>query len=241
MEQQATAPEVYPRLVRRFQGVFIDGFVVPLCAMGTLVALTYAGVESTWVKVLCPLLVVFTLDPIAVSATGGSVGHHLVGLRVRKARADERIGIVAAVVRFVVKAVFGVPAFFVAFLNRRRQGLHDLAAGSLIVHKSTEGLPAYELLPARTSEDEHVAYVSVARRILVIVLYWVLLYVAASLVIAAITWGPCIDSGRQCTPTQAYAAMSVSLLLLASAVAVAVLGWLGRLYGCRKRPSVAAG
>ena len=171
MEQPASAPHVYPRLLKRLQGAFIDGFVVPLSAIATLVALTYAGIENAWIKVLCPLLVVIVLEPVAVSATGGAVGHHMVGLRVRKERADERINLLAAVVRFVVKALFGLPAFFVAFLNRKRQGLHDLAAGSVIIYKSTEGLPAYELMPARTNEDEHGAYVSIGRRVLVILLY----------------------------------------------------------------------
>jgi uncharacterized RDD family membrane protein YckC len=237
MEQSTPAPHVYPRLLKRLQAVFIDGFVVPLSAIATLVALTYAGVESTWIKVLCPLLVVLVLEPIAVSATGGSVGHHLIGLRVRKERADERINLLSAVVRFVVKTLFGLPAFFVAFLNQKRQGLHDLAARSLIIYKSTEGLPAHELMPARTSEDEHGAYVSVWRRILVILLYWVLLYIAANLVISAITWGPCIESEDRCTPAQAYGAISVLFLLVCSVIATAVLGWTGRLYGCQKQSS----
>jgi len=172
------ATETYPRLLRRLRGALIDGIFIPLAALGTLVALAYAGVESTWVKVLCPLIVILLLDPVAVSATGGSIGHHLVGLRVRKERTDERIGLLAAVVRLLVKTFFGLPAFFVAFVTRKRQALHDLVARSLIVHKSTVGLPLHELLPERTRRDEHAALVSVWRRILVILLYWVLFYLA---------------------------------------------------------------
>lgn len=239
MEQSTPDPNVYPRLVKRLQGVFIDGFVVPLCAMATLVALTYAGVESTWIKVLGPLLVVLVLEPVAVSATGGSIGHHIVGLRVRKERADERISLLAAIVRFVVKALFGLPAFFVAFVNRRRQGLHDLAARSLIIYKSTENLPAYELMPARTREDEDRAYASVWRRILVIVLYWVLLYIAANVLGYVILWGPCFESEIACSPMQMRGMMAVLVLLACSLIVVAVLGWRGRLYGARKRASTA--
>jgi len=227
------ATETYPRLLRRLQGVFIDGIVIPLAALGTLVALSYAGVESTWVKVLCPLLVIFLLDPVAVSATGGSIGHHLVNLRVRKERTDERINLLAAVVRLVVKTLFGLPAFFVAFVTRKRQALHDLVAKSLIVHKSSVGLPLHELLPERTRKDEHATYVSIWRRILVVLLYWVLFYLAWNLVVLVILAGPCVEYGK-CSETQAFVAMGAMLVLLVVLIVLAALGWRGRLYGCRK-------
>lgn len=233
--QTTPATEGYPRLVRRLRGVFIDSLIVPLAALGTLVALTYAGVESTWIKVVCPLLVVLLLEPVAVSVTGGSIGHHLTGLRVRKEHVDERINVLAATIRFVVKAVFGLPAFFVAFVTRRRQGLHDLAARSLIVHKSAASLPAYEVVPARTDDDEHATYASAWRRMLVILLYWVLLYIAISGILAAVMFGPCMDSPNHCTPAQQAAATLGLVTLLCAFIVTAVLGWRGRLYGCRKR------
>lgn len=216
----------------------IDGLVVPLAAIGALLALTYAGVESTWVKVVCPLAVVFLLEPAAVSLTGGSIGHHLVGLRVRKDHVDERINIVAATVRFVTKFLFGIPAFLVVFVTRKRQGLHDLAARSLIVHKSATALPAYEMMRARTSEDEHATFVSVWRRILVILLYCVLLYSAASLILAVLLSGPCI-SANLCTQTQSIIAMTLLAALLCGFLVVVALGWRGHLYGCRKERTTA--
>jgi uncharacterized RDD family membrane protein YckC len=226
--------ETYPRLLRRLQGVFIDGIIVPLAAMGTLLALTYAGVESTWVKVICPLAVIFALEPLAVSATGGTIGHHLIGLRVRKERSDERIGIFAAVIRLVVKTLFGLPAFFVAFLTRRRQGLHDLVARSLVVHKSTIGLPAYELLSERTLTEEHATYASVWRRLLVILLYWVLVYLMCNVALAVVLAGPCVKFGR-CTKPQGLIALFAMISLLIIFIVLAVKGWRGKLWGCRKQ------
>ena len=233
----ATTPatEGYPRMLRRLRGVFIDGIIWPLAAIGTLVALTYAGVETPWIKIALPLLVIFLLDPVAVSLTGGSIGHHLTGLRVRKDCADERINVVAASVRFVVKSLFGLPAFFVAFVTQKRQGLHDLAARSLIVHKNAERVPAYERMPERTVDDERATYASIWRRLLVIALYWALLYISAGVVIAAIMFGPCSKSPELCTPSQSIAALVALAVLLIGFVVIAVLGWRGRLYGCRKR------
>jgi uncharacterized RDD family membrane protein YckC len=219
------------------RGLFIDGLVVPIAAIATLVALTYAGVESTWIKVACPVLVVLLLEPVAVSMTGGSIGHHLTGIRIRKEHVDERINVLAATVRFIVKALFGVPAFFVAFVTRKRQGLHDLAAKSLVVHKSAAGLPAHEFIGERTVEDEHATYASVWRRVLVIVLYWALLYLATGIVMAAVMFGPCNESPDLCSSAQAISAIVTLGALLIGFVVIAVLGWRGRLFGCRKRRS----
>jgi len=228
-------PEGYPRLLRRLQGVFIDGLAMPIAAFATLVALTYAGVESTWIKVAGPVLVVLLLEPVAVSVTGGSIGHHLTGLRVRKEHADERINVLAAIVRFVVKTIFGLPAFFVAFVTQKRQGLHDLAARSLIVHKSSANLPAYEVVPARTPEDEHATYASVWRRVLVILLYWVLLYFGIGSILIASMYGLCTHSLDLCSRAQQPVSVLGWVILLGAFAATAVLGWRGRLYGCRKR------
>lgn len=235
-----SATEGYPRMLRRLRGVLIDGIVWPLAAIGTLVALTYAGVENPWIKVGLPVLVVLLLDPVAVSVTGGSIGHHLTGLRVRKDRVDERISVLAASVRFVVKALFGLPAFFVAFVTQKRQGLHDLAARSLIVYKNDAQVPAYERMLERTAADEHATYVSVWRRLLVIVLYCFILYVVLSFFMAALLFGPCSNSGTQCTPAQAIGAMVILAALLIGFGVIVFLGLRGKLYGCRKRvaPSV---
>jgi uncharacterized RDD family membrane protein YckC len=222
--------------LKRLRGVFIDGIIIPIAAIGTLVALTYAGVESTWIKVLCPLVVILLLEPVAVSATGGSIGHHLVGLKVRKEDADERISLFAAIVRFVVKTFFGLPAFFVAFISRKRQALHDIAARSLIVHKSLVGLPQYELQPARTLADEHATYVSVRRRIGVILVYWILFYILVNIVALVVLAGPCATYG-QCSKSQGLFALGAMATLLIMFIVLAVLGWRGVLYGCRKRYS----
>jgi uncharacterized RDD family membrane protein YckC len=232
------ATQGYPKLLRRLRGLFIDGLVVPIAAIATLVALTYAGVESTWIKVAGPVLVVLLLEPVAVSMTGGSIGHHLTGIRIRKEHVDERINVFAATVRFIVKTLFGLPAFFVAFVTRKRQGLHELAAKSLVVHKSAAGLPAHEFIGERTVEDEHATYASVWRRVLVIVLYWALLYLATSFVIAAVMFGPCMDSPDDCTPVQVISSIVALGVLLIGFAVIAVLGWRGRLFGCRKRRSV---
>jgi len=41
--QTTLESEGYPRLLRRLRGLFIDGIIVPLTALGTLLALVLTG------------------------------------------------------------------------------------------------------------------------------------------------------------------------------------------------------
>src|SRR5579864_8469980 len=91
--------EGYPRLLRRLQGAFFDGIIIPIVLLASIVVLAYSGVENLWLRIGLPVLLLLVLEPVAVSMTGGSPGHHVFGLRVRKEKTDERIGLPAAIVR----------------------------------------------------------------------------------------------------------------------------------------------
>jgi len=192
-------------------------------------------VWTTRTKVAVAGAIILLLEPVAVSITGGTVGHHLVGIRVRRIHADVRLNLPLALIRFVVKAAFGLPAFFVVLVTRRRQGLHDLAARSLVVHKSTEGLPDHEILGELTREDEHRAYVSIWRRLLVIVFYWSIFFLGWGIVVQLSVSRQCVEDGV-CTEMESYFLLAGVAMLLLTAIVIAVLGWLGLLYGCRRRP-----
>ncbi|HEY3486459.1 MAG TPA: RDD family protein, partial [Gammaproteobacteria bacterium] len=224
----------YPRILRRVQGAFIDGVVIPMTAIGSVVILSYAGVESGYLKVGAAAFFILLLEPVAVSLTGGSVGHHFVGMRVRRLSEDSRLNLAMALVRFLVKTAVGIPAFFVAFLTRRRQGLHDLIARSVVVHKNVEGLPQHQSLPELTLADEHKVYASVWRRLLVIATYWLLSFIIWAVITSFIVLPLCSQSGV-CTDGEAYGLLALFALFIVMVVAVAILGWKGFLYGCRKQ------
>jgi uncharacterized RDD family membrane protein YckC len=184
--ESSKAELLYPRVLRRVQGALIDGLVIPVAAVGAIVALGYAGIGSGYLKGMVALFLILLLEPLAVSFTGGSIGHHVVGMRVRRISRDEKIGILSALVRFVVKTLAGLPAFLVVLTTRRRQALHDVAARSVVVYKRGGGVPSHEILPELSRAEEHRAYTSVGRRLLVIVAYWAFSYLLLSIAALAL-------------------------------------------------------
>jgi uncharacterized RDD family membrane protein YckC len=229
----SSANAAYPRLIRRIKGAMIDGIIIPIAAIGVLVLIDSFGVESGVVKAICAALIILLLEPLAVVFTGGTIGHHVLGMRVRRKNEDKRLGIFAALTRFVTKTLFGIFSFFVALITQKRQSLHDVAANSVVVYKSTIGLPEYEILPEITRADEQRTYVSVWRRMLVIFLYWLLCWTCFNIIIFA-GFDSCVNS-HACSNAQNLSVLAIFSLLLASFLIVAILGWRGKLFGCRKQ------
>src|SRR5262245_37224487 len=90
----------YARLVKRVRAVLIDSVLIPVAAIASLVAGDALGVSDPTAKVLLLVVPVFVLEPLLVATTGGTVGHHLIGLRVTRLDGARRINIFAATLRF---------------------------------------------------------------------------------------------------------------------------------------------
>ena len=224
----------YPKAIRRVQSASIDGVIIPVAAIVSLIIMSYAGMDNGYVKALIAGIVILVLEPFAVSVTGGTIGHHLVGLRVRRVDHDRNINLLVALIRFVVKVVFGLLAFITMLVNRRRQGIHDLVTRSVVVFKSSERLPDHVMLKELTRDDEHHAYVSIWRRLLVIMIHSCIAFIAWSILIALSVSVECIEQ-TVCTGMDEYLLVAVTTVFLILTIAITILGWRGLLYGCRKQ------
>lgn len=227
----ASNDQLYPRVIRRIQGGAIDGVVISVAAIGAIVLMTVLGIESGSAKAISALAVIFTLEPLAVSVTGGSIGHHVVGLRVRRVSSDRRINILSAVIRFVVKTIAGLPSFLMLVTTQRRQALHDLLSGSVVVYKDGRTVPMYDVLPELNRAAENDAYQSVWRRILVIFIYWIV----TAVVLGSIAESIC--GFEECSENAENAYVLLRATTWMALIAFAYFGWNGYLYGTRKSRS----
>ncbi len=114
------------RFGRRLAGVVVDWLVC------SLIAASFFGVTvgQTGARSFIPL-VIFALEYLVlVSTTGSTLGHRLVGLRVRSVTRPV-LTPVQVLVRTVLLCLF-VPA---VIWDRDGRGLHDRAAGTAIVRR----------------------------------------------------------------------------------------------------------
>jgi uncharacterized RDD family membrane protein YckC len=122
----------YARFSRRLRGILLDWVITLSVIMGAL--LIAASTRNDDVSRALGILVVTAVllyEPVLVSFTGGTVGHHLTNLRV----VDDRGGNVnfpKACLRMVVKDLLGWYSFLILMFTRRNQAIHDLVTRSTV-------------------------------------------------------------------------------------------------------------
>lgn len=76
-------------------------------------------------------------NPLFVALFGGTLGHFVVGLRVkRNSERNRNVFILIAVIRYAIKLGLGVISFFTISNNSERKAIHDIVTGSIVLYKS---------------------------------------------------------------------------------------------------------
>lgn len=228
-------PLYYPRLIKRVRALLIDSILLPVAALATLLIGASTGISSTGGKLLLIVLPVFILEPVMLATTGGTIGHHLNGVKVTKKNGLDRINIFAAVIRFGVKLFFGWFSLIAVLITKKHQAVHDLVTGSIVTHRDVSRLPQYEVLQERETGDDDFVYPSAMRRIAVIFFYCFLIFVLYLFAIAIGFTDDCITENR-CTAVDKSIMKIGNVALLLGLGSAIVFGWRGRLYGCRRTP-----
>jgi uncharacterized RDD family membrane protein YckC len=191
---------------------------------------------ETWsaIKPTLFILGVLVLDPVLVSLTGGTIGHHWKKIRVTHAHGGGRIGLFRSIIRFILKVSLGWFSLVVVMTTRRHQALHDLATGSLVVYDNADHLPEHEKLSDRSDLNEQFNMPSGKRRVMVISAYFILEYILFMVIVLF-----CIS--RYCLTTRICSAMDTIILetsnvvwLIAVSLTI-IFGWQGQIFGCRRK------
>jgi uncharacterized RDD family membrane protein YckC len=227
---------MYPRLVRRVRAVLFDSVVFMLVLFAWMVGLPALEGFDFSVKIAIPALAFMVLEPGLVAFTGGTLGHHVMGLRIRDASRNRNIGFLRATVREILRTLFGWLSFIFVFVTRQHQALHDYITGTVVVLRRPDAVAAYDRLPARAEKDAaSYAYPSKARRIIVVLLYVVLGTVALAYVLASTVSDDCAETGH-CTRRETTITGFLEIVWILGAGVIVVSGWRGRLPGCRRVP-----
>lgn len=142
-------PEIYPRLLRRVRAVLIDYIIFVALFLGWIAAFNVMEDANTVTKVAPLLLGLAVLEPGLVAWTGGTIGHHLMGLRIRDAAKDRRIGFLRACVRALARGLLGAVSFLFVLLTRKHQAIHDSLSRTIVVLKRPAEVAAAEKFAER--------------------------------------------------------------------------------------------
>lgn len=125
----------YPGVFDRVRAIVTDAVVLLLMMMSASCIFSLFENIPIAVRIIAFVFIFILYDPLFTSTFGGTLGHMLIGLRVKQ-ESDEtkNIQFPQAVLRFSVKAGLGVISLFTVLNNSKRKAIHDYLVGSVVVY-----------------------------------------------------------------------------------------------------------
>jgi uncharacterized RDD family membrane protein YckC len=122
----------YPPILRRYPATFIDGIIIVFLYIILADILEGRMDLNLITRVLLGCILLFLYEPVLTSRFC-TIGQKIMGVRVRHADSGGKISILNACIRIVVKLLLGAVSFFLIPATRKGRGVHDFAAGSVVV------------------------------------------------------------------------------------------------------------
>lgn len=229
---------LYARFSRRLRGMFIDWALTLVVIFGSLtVAAALRNDGASRALGVAAVAVLILYEPVLVSRTGGTIGHHLTNLRVVDEATRGNVSFLKAVARVVVKGLLGWYSFLAMAFTRRNQAVHDLVTGSTVQIRDPAKVAPGQFITERTDLAQ-ADMPSAWRRIAVILAYLLLtgaIYLGIEHVIIQSGWVSveCVETDV-CTVAENVITIALGGGFLVTCVACAILGWRAKLFGARR-------
>ena len=230
---QAIQHRLYPSLTRRYQAFIIDGVIMYAAFMASaylVMMLDMSGVA----RISIVAGIVFAIDPLLVSTSGASIGHHLRGLRIEKAERHQNINIIQSLVRFLIKYLFGWLSLIFILTTKKHQALHDFVSKSVVVVKKPADFHKDDLFGERTAHVTGHILPSAKRRLFIICVCLVGSFLTAVITVNLYVELQCMDSDL-CSNSDEILLRIIFYLWFASIAVIVVMGWRGLLWGSKRR------
>jgi len=126
----------YPGISDRVKAVIMDSVVLIIfIIIITYILSSFENVPNN-IRLISFVFVFGLYDPLFTTLFGGTIGHMMNGLSVRRDKNhSEKIMFHSAIIRFIVKAILGWISLLTVSSNDKRKAIHDLIVGSVVVYK----------------------------------------------------------------------------------------------------------
>lgn len=226
----------FPRFVKRFQAANIDGFIIVFLIFGLGAILPSLPIAGP-LKGIFFVLVVLAVEPGMVSLTGGTIGHHLRGLRIQNNATGANLNPFFALIRFIVKYPLGVITFITMLTTKRHRAIHDLLSNSVVVLKNPEGEDGLKGLSEQEVLSSRHIYPAWYRRLVIILVYLFFAYPVIGMLLLFLTNMAVSENcfvASDCTQMENLFINLTGFVLLFALAAIVFFGWTGRLWGARR-------
>ena len=124
----------YGKLLNRFKAILIDGLI--LMGLGILVSTIFTQFKevNNIIRAIAFVLVFFLYDPIMTTFVGATIGHMIMGLKVRRENDETRkIIFPLAFIRFLIKASMGWLSLITVSSSKKGKAIHDSVVRSVVL------------------------------------------------------------------------------------------------------------
>ncbi|OGW26198.1 MAG: hypothetical protein A2X59_03110 [Nitrospirae bacterium GWC2_42_7] len=122
----------YPSIPRRYLSTVIDSILV----LSLFFIISFIFQEDSFyiknIRIALVVSIVIIYEPLFTSKLC-TLGQKLTSIRVRDAGSRQKISLVSAFVRSFVKLILGIISFFSIPFTRKKRGVHDFAASSVVI------------------------------------------------------------------------------------------------------------
>jgi len=128
--------ENYPGVAIRVKAVVSDSIVMLILIIIVTYAFSVFENVPDNARIIAFIFIFFLYDPLFTSVFGGTIGHMMFGLRVKREK-DQMKNILfpLAIIRFLVKVSLGWISLLTVSGNKKRKAIHDYLVGSVVVFK----------------------------------------------------------------------------------------------------------
>jgi uncharacterized RDD family membrane protein YckC len=122
---------LYSRIWPRMKAILIDGLILAgAFFLAAFVGANVAGSGPTAFVLWALFWVLY--DPLLVSRTGGTVGHHVMNLRVVSDSTGRNPSFLRAFFRNIVKGTFGMVSLLAVVGSAQQKAIHDWIGGTTV-------------------------------------------------------------------------------------------------------------
>ncbi len=126
----------YPGVSIRVKAVVTDSIILVVFMVG--VAALFERFENVpdIARILAFVFIFLLYDPLFTSAFGGTFGHMIFGIKVKRDKnQDKNILFPLAVVRYVIKALLGWISLLTVSGNKKGKAIHDIVVKSVVIYR----------------------------------------------------------------------------------------------------------
>jgi len=124
----------YGTLINRLKAILIDVLVlVGLCMIATAI-FSKIGYVSDTIRMVVFIFIFLLYDPLLTSIFGATIGHLIIGLKIRRAKdITRKLIFPMALIRFIIKGTLGFISLMTISTTKKNRAIHDIVAGSVVL------------------------------------------------------------------------------------------------------------